>query len=327
MQRHPFTAVCGLLLLLTVPFTACSSTDGNKKADPLVEAEWAATEAQRNAQIQATNDFHATLLNMDKSMDKYAEASARDGNNRAEQIADKISSYLRRSATKHVDMLMLTADDQSDRNVANRARAVGALGFYDPVKNDKNPRDVLTPLLNALLADDPAVVNNAVFALGVLRHPRTPIDTLGVMLEDRQREERQRVGLANTLVQVQETSLKPETVRPYWQRLLLDPTDTEEDPWVLVQALRGLGRLRHGEDADLAAPYLNHPTPLVREAAAIALGYQKQRRTHEPLIARLEADEINPNVRLAVRKALQALAGGTDRGYDVKQWRRVFSDQ
>ena len=52
--------------------------------------------------------------------------------------------------------------------------------------------------------------------------------------------------------------------------------------------------------------------------------YDPDQTDVEALIARLGPVETNANVRLAVRKALQALAGGIDRGYDVKEWRRVF---
>ena len=69
---------------------------------------------------------------------------------------------------------------------------------------------------------------------------------------------------------------------------------------------------------------LNHPTPKVRFNTAIALGRMNAQEHHAQLIEMLGPGESQPNVRLAARKALQALAGGVDRGYDTELWRREF---
>ena len=123
--------------------------------------------------------------------------------------------------------------------------------------------------------------------------------------------------------ETEDHGLDLERLRAGIARVLADP-EAGTEPWILIQALRGLGRLRNGEHAPAAVPYLTHPTPMVRLAAAVSLGYLRNRDVNEALIARLGPVETNANVRLAVRKALQALAGGIDRGYDVKEWRRVF---
>jgi HEAT repeat protein len=229
---------------------------------------------------------------------------------------------LRTTVDKHFDALVAVADQGVDP--VNRARAVGALGFASTRGPESGiARDILTPLLNALRADDATVVTNAVFALGVLADPRTPVDPLARIIEDPQQPPSSRIGAAWSLLNIQEALHQPQQVQPVWMRLLADPK-TNTDPWILIQALRGLGRLRDPALAPVAEPFLQHPTPLVREAAAVALGFLGNRDSHRALLARLSAEETNANVRLAVRKALQALAGQVDRGYDVDQWRRVF---
>ena len=62
----------------------------------------------------------------------------------------------------------------------------------------------------------------------------------------------------------------------------------------------------------------------MRTATAIAIGRLGDLRGTEALYTLLGREEPNENVRLAARKALQALAGGEDRGYDVDEWRKVF---
>jgi hypothetical protein len=62
----------------------------------------------------------------------------------------------------------------------------------------------------------------------------------------------------------------------------------------------------------------------VRINAAIALGRMNAQNQYEKLLELLSPAETVPNVRLAARKALQALAGGTDHGYEVELWRREF---
>ncbi len=313
------------IALASVALAACASGPADRGGiyDPALEET---VRAQRAAMAEAEaklGDFNMVLLNLDKSIDKFVEATARNDFQRADRLAHSLEDYLRKTVTKHIDALIVTADDRTENSGANRARAVGALGFYVPGE-DGPARDVLNPLLNAARDGDDAVITNAVFSLGMLGDPDTPIDVLAGILEDQQRPAKMRIGAAWSLLRLQRNLLEPRAVAPVWMRLLTQ-AEHDPEPWVIIQSLRGLGKLRNSAHAEIPTDYLTHPTPLVRQAAAIALGYMGNSEASEPLIARLGPEESNANVRLTIRKALQALAGGTDRGYDQKEWRRVFA--
>mgnify|MGYP003503310244 CR=1 FL=1 len=62
----------------------------------------------------------------------------------------------------------------------------------------------------------------------------------------------------------------------------------------------------------------------MRVAAAIAMGRMKSDSSIPVLLTLLGPGETNDNARLAARKALQTLAGGIDRQYDVAAWRKVL---
>ena len=193
---------------------------------------------------------------------------------------------------------------------------LAALGF-------SSRPEALDPILNAIHDDDPVIVTAAAFALGILKDSRTPPQALVALIDDRSLSEQSRIGAAWSLFQVQGALHDPAPVYRIWMRLLTEPQD-ELPPWIAVQALRGLSRSRTPENAGLVEPYVTSPTPLVREAAALCLGYLGNRDSYVVLLTRIGPRETNPNVRLAARKALQALAGNIDRGYDVSEWRRVF---
>ena len=59
-------------------------------------------------------------------------------------------------------------------------------------------------------------------------------------------------------------------------------------------------------------------------AAARALGRMNAQEHWRDLLALLKPAESVQNVRLHARKALAALAGNKDYGYDLAAWRKVF---
>ena len=125
------------------------------------------------------------------------------------------------------------------------------------------------------------------------------------------------------LYQIQTSVVDTSDILEFW-KTTLDRPIAQTDPGILVSAVRGMGLSRDPELAGHVEKYVSDPTPQVRMAAAIALGRMQNEATHESLLLLLGPGETNANVRLAARKALQALAGGTDRGYSVDQWRKVF---
>ena len=95
-------------------------------------------------------------------------------------------------------------------------------------------------------------------------------------------------------------------------------------PGVLVTAARGLGLAGDAANAALVAPLLKHPVPRIRMASALALGRMNAQEHWRELLALIEPAESVQNVRLHARKALAALAGNKDYGYDLAAWRKVF---
>jgi hypothetical protein len=59
-------------------------------------------------------------------------------------------------------------------------------------------------------------------------------------------------------------------------------------------------------------------------AAALALGRMNAQGSWKKLLELLGPQETVQNVRLVARKALAALAGGVDHGYDIDAWRKTF---
>ena len=125
------------------------------------------------------------------------------------------------------------------------------------------------------------------------------------------------------LYRVQTVSTDPSAIVACWRRFL--STERERMPaGVLVTAVRGLGLAAADANADLVAPMLKHPVPPLRMAAALALGRMNAQEHWRDLLQLLEPAESVQNVRLHARKALMALAGNKDYGYDLVAWRKVF---
>jgi HEAT repeat protein len=306
-----------LPVLLPCLWVAACASDPSLQPDPDIEKAALERRSAIEQLEEKQNDFQAVLLNLDKTMDKYVESVVQGGLEQADHRSQSIEKFLRETVQEHFDQLVLTADafDQPD----NRAIAVAALGF------SRRP-EVLDTLLTAARDPNPVIVNNAIFGLGILRDERTPPLVVAAVVEDTVLPTKVRIGAAWTLFRVQEVIHNPDVVHPVWLRLLGAPEGTV-DSWILVQALRGLSRSRDPQHAKVVEPLTKHPTALVRTAAVTCLGYLGNRDSHVVLLERISPAETNPNVRLAARKALQALAGNVDRGYDVKQWRRVFEVQ
>lgn len=300
--------------LLACALAAGCASAPKGQMDPSIEEAIIKRRAQEEALRKRQEDFDKVIMDLDKSMDSYVEATVNSEFQRAERRAAGLDDYLRKTVAKQFDRLIRAADDPTNPNY--RAKAVAALGF-------SGRQEALDPILNAIRDEDPVIVTAAAFALGVLKDPRTPPQVLVELVEDSGRSEEQRIGAAWSLFQVQGALHDAQPVYQVWMRLLSAPQG-ELPPWIAIQALRGLSRSREPANATYAEPYLTAPTPLVREMTCICLGYLGNRDSHVVLLTRIGPEETNPNVRLAARKALQALAGNIDRGYDVSEWRRVF---
>jgi HEAT repeat protein len=210
--------------------------------------------------------------------------------------------------------LQAAAGDSSDRN--EQAIALAALGFSGDMQ--------LMPLiLQGAQLDDPFRIDRAVLGLAVLRSPATPPGVLAAIAERRSHPIDGRVQAAWALYRLQSVV---EDQAPYvaiWRRFLTD--DKDDLPiGALVTAARGLGYARNVEFAPLVVPFLKHPTPFLRMAAAVALARMNAQANVPDLLQLLGPQETVQNVRLTARKALADLAGGADYGYDVSAWHKAF---
>ena len=191
--------------------------------------------------------------------------------------------------------------------------------------NQSYVETALDALVTALSDSDEHIVNQAIHGLGMLRAPSTPTKSLVSIIEDTKTDLGSRRAAAWSLMSIQPhlTGDRRQALLPVWLRLLSQPVGDLE-PEITVQAIRGLGLYRRPADARFVEPYCDHPTALVRFHACVALGRQKNQDSHKKLFELLQPSESNRNVRLAARKALMALAGGKDRGYDLKKWEKLF---
>jgi HEAT repeat protein len=169
---------------------------------------------------------------------------------------------------------------------------------------------------------DPFVVDHAVLGLAVLRAPATPPGVLAAVAERAEHPEDGRVQAAWAIYRLQTATERKQPIVEIWQRFLAK-RDTLPIG-VVVNAVRGLGLTRDVAHADATVTLLQHPTARVRMAAALALGRMNAQAHWPQLVELLRPSETVPNVRLTARKALSALAGGTDHEYDVEAWRKTF---
>ena len=319
-MRHPF--VLTLLSLLA----ACASSPEIRQ-EPAVE-EAARAREQETADARR-RDYRSVLVRLDQAMDSYVQALANQGEFRADTQADRLYKLVqdmvldRGLAPTNAPLpadgqtfqrLQASAKDGSDPNA--QGIALAALGF-------SGQTDVMPVILQGAQLEDPFVVDRAVLGLAILRAPRTPPGVLEAVVLRAEHPEDGRVQAAWALYRLQAVVTD---VAPYvaiWRRLLTEHRETVP-PSVLVQALRGLGLARDPGNGELAASFTRHPIPLVRVAAAIALGRMNAQAHWADLVALVEPRETTENVRLAARKALAELAGGVDHGYDVAAWRKTF---
>ncbi len=308
MIRRPSLSLWPLLVL-----AACSSAPEGVP-DPAITEEAKQRALLAEETERKLGDPSRLLTDLDRQLDAYLRYTLASGSVPNEATGAKLDGYLKRIVKDYFDVLVQQADQTAFPR--NRAIAACALGFSE------NPA-ALDPILNAAQDANPEVVINAVFGLGILADPRTPPMALTRVMDSTSFDSMARGGAAWALYKVQMALPDPAPVTAIWKRVVEGPLD-EEPAEVLVTALRGIGQTRDASHRVNIERYVSHPTPLVRSAAAIALGRMNDAAAAPALFALIGPSEPNENVRLAARKALQALAGGVDRGYDVEEWKRVF---
>jgi hypothetical protein len=321
LRRSFAVALCGALLALA----GCSSTSSRAGTpDPSLEDEAARRKAEFAAAEEARNSLPQLMLDLDKTLERYFLATFNSGSPRAEDTRTRLRNFLEQKLREPIaedrtqfDTLLLAARDASTPRY--QGIALAALGF----STAENAMRALEPLLNGLDSTHDDVVNSAVLGLAMLQDHRTPPGKLARVMNDEERRVEDRATAAWALHQVQEKAVDPAPFEAVWTDLLAGPLD--EDPsQVVVSAVRGLGLSRNPEHCDTVVRYLEHPAPLVRLQATIALGRLGNLAAVEPLLALIGGAETNESVRLGASKALRALAGYRGEGYDVEEWRRIF---
>lgn len=319
---------------------ACSSAPTPEK-DPELEDRFVLQNARNQSLREDRDRIERVMIDLDTLLDRYTRASFNSGPANNADLADRLDRAIRELVEEHYDSLLALADgtvqyeirpDQAEvvsasqeiadqmseiasKNQRNRMIALAALGFSE--------QDVLGTLLNGVDDPDPVVASNAVFGLAVRADSRTPPGILEALIRSDRLDQASRANAAWALYRVQLRSQDVGPILAIWARLLAESEDPPP-PGVLISALRGTGRAKVQDAVPAIVSYVGHPTPLVRQAAAIALGRIGDERAVEPLLGMIGPTEDNQNVRLSARKALQALAGGTDLGYDVEEWRKAF---
>jgi HEAT repeat protein len=294
--------------------------------DPALEDAFREQRERERELAARQGQLNSVLLNLDKMVDSYVyKVNERGEATPANEVA-KIEQYLSQEVDGHFnvqtqqwvrghyDELVRTADDPSAPG--NQSIALASLGF-------STRPETLSVLLNGVESENLNVSNSAVLALAIFKDERTPAAVLVRCVNQKERPMSMRTNAAWALYQVQTAAINNTEIVEFWKSILGEQ-DEKTDPGILVTAVRGMGLTRNPELTGYVVKHVSDPTPQVRMASAIALGRMQNPATHEALLALLGPAEINANVRLAGRKALQALAGGTDRRYDVEGWRLLF---
>ncbi|MFN8827326.1 MAG: HEAT repeat domain-containing protein [Planctomycetota bacterium] len=277
---------------------------------------------------------NAVLLDLDKALLRYAELLVNQGTQHGDQQIEKLEKYLRdvvldtgarqMAGTAARDAswspgdlfrrLQALAIDQS--RPWQQGIALSALGF-------SGRHEVMQTILQGAQLSKPELVDRAVFGLAVLKAPQTPPGVIAAVMMNKDHPEDGRIDAAWALHQLQGASDRAAEYPKIWLGVL-DERD-RMPAGVLISAVRGLGLTRDTQYAARVLPFLQHPVPLLRCAATIALARMNAQNHWLDLLALLEPAETNQNVRLHARKALVGLAGGVDHGYDLGAWRKTFN--
>ena len=327
MSRRTRTKPLSFLPLL-LGLGACAAADPNvdlSEFERYFDQELVDSEKAKAQRDKERNEFDRVLVQIDQAIDSYVRALNHRGIPSQDLKVEQLDRLLRQLVNgKSPDVARPSNPNRPKQLIAlasgspherRQAIALAALGFSDHSQ-------AMTVMVQGAQLDNPVLVDSAVLGLALLKDPRTPPGVIAAIAENPNYHEEGRINAAWALYTVQQNSLKAAQITPVWLRLLSGNDDVH--PGIVGTAVRGLGATRNPEHAPVVARFLRHPTPRVRLNATIALGRMNAQGMHEQLIELLEPGETAQNVRLGARKALQALAGGTDRGYDPELWRREF---
>jgi len=328
------------LTILPSLFLAACGSARDAAYDPAIEARF----REQNQRAQEARDrltaIDRVMLDLDRNLNEYFSAMLNSGFARADSLALGLENFIRQRVAENFDQLVAFADgagnDQIDAVAAGVSRELASkmnAATLDLVRNQQiamaalgfsNRQAALDPMLNGAASKDPKIAGNAVLGLAILGDSRTPPEVIARVMENKRFSEIVRTSAAWSLYRLQSKLVSTSAIIETWRQNLVGPIDEGKIDGVLTSALRGVGLSRDRSLSKEVMRYASHPTPIVRMGAAIALGRLQDPSAVDVLLTLIEPAEQNPNVRLAARKSLQALAGGNDRGYDIKAWRELF---
>ncbi len=312
------------LLFLSAPLAVLAACAGGPPppVDKTISPEEQAILDEQQAKAEdhkKRQELPRLMLDLQTGLQKYFGMVYRSGPPRVEDNKEKLARFLQETVERNYDLLDRVAHDFDKPR--NQAIAMGALGFCI----GKDHPSVLDTLMNGVQSPETDVSHHAVLGLAMLADKHTTPSVLAAVIRDTSRmaEDRSTAAWALYQVQLQVVDDKLAPILAVWREILEGELDEEPDE-AIITAIRGLGQSRDPEYRQDVERYAAHPTPLVRMAVAIALGRMRSDASAPVLLGMLDTSETNDNVRLAARKALQELAPGIDREYDVDEWRKVF---
>lgn len=317
--------------LALLSLAACQSPAPDKATG--THPELAANDQQGKQGDERRRAFEAVLVRLDQAIDSYVQAVNNQGEVRADAVAERLEKLIRetvldngptqlnpdkqgappREPGENFRQLQALAADGT--NPDQQKIALAALGF-------SGMYELMPTILQGAQLSDPFVVEGALLGLAVLRAPSTPPGVLSAVVLRKDHPEDGRVMAAWALYRLHNATERNGPIVDCWKQFLAQ-ADTMP-AGVLVQAVRGLGHARDAANAKLVVPFLQHPVPRLRMAAAVAMGRMNAQQYWQELLALLSPAETSQNVRLHASKALAELAGGVDHGYDVAAWRKTF---
>jgi hypothetical protein len=309
MLKHP----APLLLVLTAACAGTSSLPPKGTPDPVVAKQEKDRLKTITRDAAKHNELPQVFMDLSQLLESYAIAVGQRGmeDGKVKTIADSI----RKQVARNFEALMAAAADSSEPG--NQDISLAALGF-------SNKPEAMPVILQGAQAPSEHLVTSAVYGLAILQDGKTPPGVIIAVIENVEKFKADtRIGAAWALYRLQQAMPQNPEIVNYWVQVLNRPM-VDTNPAIVMHAIRGLGLTRSTEHAALVAKYATHPTPHVRTAVTVALARMQAQDQVEALLALIGPGETNPEVRLGANKALVALAGGEDRGYDVAAWRSVF---
>lgn len=308
------------LLLPALPWMSCGSTPEKPKANPAVEQHFRDTERMRLERLAKSQNFQQVLLDMDKALTEYVGNLERSENEQAQRKEQAWANWLVTNVSRYRSELRLLLQDPESARA--RQIAAAALGFD---RGNDQKQTTLGLLGLALQTETNADVRtNICLGLGIYASPLTPLDKLFEIVLDPREEIPVRQSASWALLHIQTAGAPKKGFARTWG-LILEGEPYKRDPKLALNAIQGLGLLRDPAQLMLVVPYLTEPTPLLQQAACVAVSRMDNRKGAQYVLPLLGRAEPNVNVKLFARKTLQDLAGkDVDHEYDWKAWAREF---